>query len=367
MTIEDELKRFKEEWNNDSPLIEVHTSGSTGTPKRMLVKKQQMMNSARITCDFLGLKPGDKALLCMPLRYIAGKMMVVRSLVAHLDLLAVEPSGHPLATIETPLRFAAMIPMQVYNSLQVPEERRRLEQIETLIIGGGAIDAALERELRQLPGRIYSTYGMTETLSHIALRRLNGPEASLYYTPFPEVHLSLSEHDTLVIDAPAVSDKTLVTNDIAELLPNGTFRIIGRKDNMIVSGGIKMQIESMENLLRSNISFNFAITAVPDPKFGEAVVLLVESAGQTIDVSESTRQQWFARLPKYQHPKQVIVVDAIPLTETGKIDRASCRLLAGKRMKEEAYHTLNSIRNEKNLDNCCAITVSHLRRKLCLR
>lgn len=333
MTIDDELKRFMDEWNNESALMEVHTSGSTGTPKRMLVKKQQMMNSARITCQFLGLQAGDKALLCMPLQYIAGKMMVVRSLVAQLDLIVVEPSGHPLATIDTPLRFAAMIPMQVYNSLQVAEERRRLEQIDILIIGGGAIDAELEQALQKLPGRIYSTYGMTETLSHIALRRLNGPHASTYYMPFPEVHLSLSEQDTLVIEAPAVADGKLVTNDIAELLPDGCFRIIGRKDNMIVSGGIKMQIESMEKLLRSNISFNFAITAVPDPKFGEAVVLLVESAGKEIDLSESTQQQWFANLPKYQHPKHVIVVEAIPMTGTGKIDRASCRQLAHKRTR----------------------------------
>ena len=141
--IQKDLTAFLEEWNNKSPYIQVKTSGSTGTPKEMLVKKEQMMNSARLTCDFLGLNSGDTALLCMPLQYIAGKMMVVRSLVANLELVVCEPSGHPLADIDKPLRFAAMIPLQVYNSLQSPEERRRLEQIDILIIGGGAIDMLL--------------------------------------------------------------------------------------------------------------------------------------------------------------------------------------------------------------------------------
>ena len=142
MPIQEDLQAFLAEWHDPSPFLEVQTSGSTGTPKRMRVRKDRMLNSARLTCDYLGLKKGDKALLCMPLRYIAGKMMVVRSLYAGLDLEVREPSGHPLADWgDTPLRFAAMIPLQVYNTLRVPEERKRLEQTDILIIGGGAIDA----------------------------------------------------------------------------------------------------------------------------------------------------------------------------------------------------------------------------------
>ena len=247
MPIQDDLQAFLAEWHDPSPFLEVQTSGSTGTPKRMRVRKDRMLNSARLTCDYLGLKKGDKALLCMPLRYIAGKMMVVRSLYAGLDLEVREPSGHPLADWgDTPLRFAAMIPLQVYNTLRVPEERKRLEQTDILIIGGGAIDAALEQEIRQMPNTVYSTYGMTETLSHVALRRLNGPEASPYYHPFSSVTLSLSPDNTLVIDAPLVCDERLVTNDVARLLPDGSFAIIGRKDNIINSGGIKIQIEEVE-------------------------------------------------------------------------------------------------------------------------
>lgn len=330
MPIEEDLRIFMDQWRDPSPLMEVQTSGSTGTPKRMQVRKEQMMNSARLTCEVLGLNKGDRALLCMPLRYIAGKMVVVRSICAGLNLVVREPSGHPLADVEeTPIRFAAMIPLQVYNTLQVPQERERLKKIETLIIGGGAIDAELEKEIARLPGRVYSTYGMTETLSHIALRRLNGPEASPYYHPFPSVKLSLSADNTLVIDAPLVCDKQLVTNDIAQILPDGSFIIIGRRDNTINSGGVKIQIEEVEERLRSFLSIPFAITAVPHEKFGEAIVLLTENTLTQKDY-EKLRE-----LPKYQIPKKVLNVQAIPHTGNGKIDRAACKRLAEETIKRQ--------------------------------
>lgn len=327
-TIQEELYAFLSEWNNSSPTIEVQTSGSTGTPKRMQVRKDQMINSARMTCDFLGLKKGDKALLCMPLQYIAGKMMVVRSLVADLDLIVREPSGHPMTEIDVPLRFAAMIPLQVYNTLQVAEEKERLSQTDILIIGGGSIDKELEQQIRQLPNQIYSTYGMTETLSHIALRRLNGPDASDYYTPFSSVKLSLSPDNTLVIEAPLVAEAPLITNDVAELLPDGRFRILGRKDNIINSGGIKVQIESVEEQIRTILSHDFAITSVPDAKFGEVIVLL------TTVPEEILLKETFEVLQKYQRPKHILTVNAIPLTGTGKIDRATCRRLAIKLLQK---------------------------------
>ena len=318
------LDRFLNEWHDGSPYLTVHTSGSTGTPKPIRVRKEQMMTSARLTCSFLGLKEGDKALLCMSLDYIAGKMMIVRSLVAGLDLLTVPPSGHPLKEVNTPLRFAAMIPMQVYNSLQVPEEKEKLMQIDHLIIGGGAIDAGLAEELKEFPNHVWSTYGMTETLSHIALRRLNGKEVSPYYTPFESIRLSLSKDGTLVIKAPQLCDESLVTNDIAELLPDGRFRILGRKDNVINSGGVKIQIEQVEELLEQVLSVPFAITAVSHPKFGEAVVLLVEAKQPLAGL----QQQIENLLPPYWQPKQIHYVDKIPQTGSGKIDRATTKKLA---------------------------------------
>ena len=315
------LEEFLAEWNNDSPYVHVQTSGSTGTPKPMLVEKQRMLNSARITCDFLGLREGDTALLCMSLDYIAGKMMVVRSIERGLKLISVPPSGHPLNIKHSRIDFAAMVPMQVYNSLQVPEECERLKQIRHLIIGGGAIDDALAAVLKTFPNHVWSTYGMTETLSHIALRRLNGPDASDYYTPFPSVKVSLSDDGCLIIDAPLVCAERLVTNDIAEL-SGGRFRILGRKDNVICSGGIKIQIETVERQLRPHLQVPFLITKRPDAKFGEAVVLLTEGA---VDEARAVCEHI---LPKYHHPRIYLHVDQIPLTETGKPARQQAEQLA---------------------------------------
>ncbi|SHM09897.1 O-succinylbenzoic acid--CoA ligase [Xylanibacter ruminicola] len=329
---------FIDEWNNDSAYVEVKTSGSTGEPKRMLVEKRRMLNSARITCDFLGLKPGDTALLCMSTDYIAGKMMVVRSIERGLKLIEVEPCGHPLDIKHLTLNikhsqfsifnfqfdFAAMVPMQVYNSLQVPEEKERLMAIRHLIIGGGAIDEAMEAELRTFPHAVWSTYGMTETLSHIALRRISGPEASEWYMPFPTVRLSTTDEGCLVIDAPEVCAQTLTTNDIVELKSDGRFRIRGRKDNVICSGGIKIQIEEVEQILKKYMRVPYIISKRKDEKFGEIVVLLTE--GDTAEAQTICQQV----LPKYHQPKVYLHVNQIPLTETGKPARKRAEELAKK-------------------------------------
>lgn len=336
MTLED----FFSEWNNDSDRVLVHTSGSTGKPKPMMVEKKRMLNSARITCDFLGLKPGDSALLCMSLDYIAGKMVVVRSIERHLHLISVSPSGHPLKDVNKEITFAAMVPMQVYNTLQVPEERERLTHIRHLIIGGGAIDASLEKELQSLPGNIaiWSTYGMTETLSHIALRRINGAEASEWYQPFDSVKISQTEEGCLVIDAPQVCAETLVTNDIVEIesyiynkVEKLRFRIKGRKDNVVCSGGIKIQIEEVEALLKPHLEKPFMIAKKKDEKFGEIAVLLTEDenlkkveatirrllSGKSDDSNKSSE----SKSHKYWIPREYRYVEHLPLTETGKPKR----------------------------------------------
>ncbi|MDD4514605.1 MAG: AMP-binding protein [Massilibacteroides sp.] len=319
-----QLYQFLKDWFSDSPTIRIHTSGSTGAPKEITARKTQMIESARMTCGFLGLKENDKALLCLPLEYIAGKMVVVRALYAGLDLYPVEPCGHPLADTDIVFDFAAMIPLQVYNSLQIPEERKKLSEIKHLIIGGGAMDEAMEKELADFPNAIYSTYGMTETLSHIALRRLNGINASPYYTPLPTVKLSLSEENTLVIDAPLVSDEPLITNDIAELRTDGSFRILGRKDNVINTGGIKVQIEEVEQLLKPHIVSLFAITSVPHPKLGEAIVLLVESDIEKESIKNAIRQL----LSRHKQPLGIFQVARIPQTGNGKPDRIRIKKLA---------------------------------------
>jgi len=320
---------FFGEWFSASPFITSQTSGSTGRPKSIHIRKQHMIESARTTTSFLNLHPGDKALLCMPEKYIAGKMMFIRTLIAGLDLIIQSPSTHPLAAIKEPLDFVAMTPMQVYNSLQIPEEKKRLKEIRNLLIGGSPITKDLEKAVYSFPHAVYSTYGMTETVSHIALRRLNGPETSEYYIPFPSVKLSLSPDNTLIINAPLIADSILITNDIAELHPDGRFRILGRKDNIINSGGIKIQIEQLENILRTIISSNFAVTSVNNPELGEVVVLLIEKQNESLCI-DTIKDQINLIVPKYHCPKYVFATGKIPLTGSDKTDRSACKELATK-------------------------------------
>ena len=378
------LQEFYSEWNSAEDSLLVHTSGSTGAPKPMMVEKQRMLNSARRTCDFLSLKRGDTAFLCMPLDFIAGKMVVVRTIERNMKLITVPPSNHPFRTLiencrkkgenaeEMVIDFAAMVPSQVFCSLSVPEERKMLERVKHLIIGGGAIDPELSDALQNLPNNVWSTYGMTETLSHIALRRVNGREASEWYEPFDSVNISLLPDENskegrglLVIDAPEVSVSRLVTNDICELHADGRrFRILGRKDNVICSGGIKLQIEEIEAALHPFLNFPFCISRRHDRKFGEVAVLLLAPKGSESDIalvgpesktvpecsgsnvalegSESKAalslhqkesilsllSSAFQTLPKYSVPKDIVFVPEIPLTATGKINRMACESLA---------------------------------------
>ncbi len=299
-----ELDEFLHEWNNGEERILVHTSGSTGKPKPIWVEKKRMEASARITCDFLGLSPGDTALLCLPLDYIAGKMMVVRSQVRKLNLLAVPPSAHPLKNVaDRRIDFAAMVPNQVWKTLQVAEERQRLMRIRHIIIGGGSIDEQLAEQLRSFPNAVWSTYGMTETLSHIALRRLSGCDASQWYTPFPSVQLSAGSDGCLIVDAPLVSEHILHTNDIVQF----------SKDNVICSGGIKIQAEEVERMLKPYIATPFLITKQKDAVYGEIVVLVAENGDE-----ENLRLIASSKLPKYYQPKRILTVSKIMLTETGK-------------------------------------------------
>lgn len=386
-----DIEGFLNEWNDNSDSVLVHTSGSTGAPKPLWAEKCRMEASARITCAFLGLKPGDTALLCMPLDYIAGKMMVVRTLVCGLRLFCMEPTGRPFAdghrlTVldcshggsggscshgdaprsyggaqecsgrlstdinrfsvaaclpDTPLSLVAMVPMQVYNTLQVPAERERLMAVRHLIIGGGAVDDAMAAELRTFPNAVWSTYGMTETLSHIALRRLSGPQADDWYTPFDTVNVSLDAEGCLVIDAPDVCPTILTTNDRAEIAPDGRrFRIIGRRDNVICSGGVKIQIEEVERMLRPHLPFPAMITRRRDAKFGEVVVLLIQSPGGSTSPSGNVTlpsdnialAQSVCRrvLPRYWQPKHYAAVASLPMTETGKPARKQAEIYAAR-------------------------------------
>lgn len=331
------VREFLIEWFSDSSTVNLHTSGSTGVPKLIVAEKSRMVASAKMTLDYLNLKPGDTALLCLSVNYIAGKMMIVRAIVGGLNLLIGDVSSNPLQNEERHIDFAAMVPLQVYNSYR--DKSGRFSQIGKIIIGGGAIDRREEEAYSSAPNEIYATYGMTETLSHIAMRRINGENRSDYFTPMKNVDVFINENEDenrnvgpLVIKAPRLCAETLYTNDNVEMRPDHSFRILGRKDNVVCSGGIKLQIEEIEAKLANYIHVDFAVSSKPDEKLGEKLVLVIEDSKERhVATSSSTLLSSYLGfdltrcLEKYEIPKEVFYVQHLPRTESGKIARAKVK------------------------------------------
>jgi len=308
-----EVIRFLLTWFSSCETMEIQTSGSTGKPARYQVPKSAMIESAINTCRFLELNPREKALICLPMNYIAAQMMVVRALVAGLDIYLTEPVGKPLQHDNNRYRISSMVPLQVYNTLQEPDGKQKLEQTAILLIGGGPLDIQLENRLKELNNELYMTYGMAETLSHVALRRLNGPDASSWYRPMPDVDICLNEAGCLQIEAPWAVSHPVVTKDMGIQQPDGRFSIIGRSDNLLSTGGMKVHAETLEAIFSQWISVPFAITSLPDAKFGERIILVSE---QPVNENLLSRHQ-----PNWQIPKQFVVVPSLPRTQSGKIDR----------------------------------------------
>ncbi len=319
-----ELFHFLNDWFNDAETMTLQTSGSTGVPKTIQVRKQQMTESALATCSILNLHEGQHALLCLSVNFVAGKMMVIRALIAGLELHLVAPNGYPLQYADGIYDLTAMVPMQLYNTLQSAEACEKFKRIGTVLLGGAPLAPSMEQQLKDFPNAIYATYGMTETLSHIAMRRVNGALASEYFTPLPNIKLRLNANTCLLIDAPLICDERLRTNDRAEMLEDGRFRILGRLDNVINSGGLKIQTETLEAFLSDFLEVPFAISSLPDDKFGEIVVLAVEG---TIDTTLLTQNLHAENLPAHEFPKQFFSLDHLPRTASGKINRAALRKL----------------------------------------
>ena len=315
-----DLATFLQEWFSPTDTVTLQTSGSTGTPKSMQASKTSMRASAEATCRFFGLQAGHTALLCLPLRYIAGKMMVVRAIVGKLNLFVQEPSSTPLIDNCEIIDFAPLVPMQVHSLLQQPHGMQALQRVRNILLGGGFIQTETEAALQQCPSAIFASYGMTETLSHIALRRVNGPEASAFYTPLPGVSITLTQRDTLALSAPFIGVDYLETNDMAELTPNGTFRILGRVDNVINSGGVKIQAEEIEQSITRTTGLQVLALPIPHPRLGQAVGLLWEGPEDAL----SRLQQAIEHLPRYHRPAAILHAP-IPLTATGKPDRPKAR------------------------------------------
>jgi O-succinylbenzoic acid--CoA ligase len=293
------------DWFDEKPFIELTTSGTTGTPKIIQIKKEAMVSSALATGTFFDLKAGDKALHCLPTKYIAGKMMLVRGMILGLEMDFVAPDSTPLKSSDNDYDFAAMVPLQVQNSIS------ELYKVKKLIIGGAKINEKLRTILMEFPTQIYETYGMTETITHIAAKRI-GEEA---FSVFPNVTILQDERECLVINAPRISDEKLVTNDIVELILENQFVLKGRIDNVVNSGGIKLIPEQIEEQLSDKIASRFFVSGIPDAILGEKLILVIEGEKQIFD------ETIFENLNKYEKPKEIRFVSKFIETENGKVMR----------------------------------------------
>ena len=304
---------FIQQWLDEKDSVLVKTSGSTGAPKEILLSKQQMINSAKATGIFFKLPEKTTALLCLPSNYIAGKMMLVRAMVLGWDLHVVAPEKDAITQYDNEYDFVAMVPYQVHHSIN------SLNKIRKLIIGGGAISEKLNNELQNVNTEVFATYGMTETITHIAVRRINGLAKSNEYTALPNVKFSLDERGCLVIEAYDVSEIKVITNDIVRLNSSTTFEYLGRIDNVINSGGVKLFPEQIEAKLSPFISLPFIIASENDQVLGERLVLILES--ESNDIS-STISESFQYLNPYERPKKIYAFSTFPFTATGKIKRS---------------------------------------------
>ncbi|SFP71146.1 AMP-binding protein [Hymenobacter arizonensis] len=327
---------FVRQWLTGTQEFTLTTSGSTGTPQPIVLKRRQLEASAARTGDFFDLGPGDRALVCLNCEYIGGLMMLVRGLERNMHLTIVEPQGNPFDMVATDAEFdfAAFVPLQLRTMLAAGQAPR-LNQIRALLVGGATVDSTLAKEIQALRVPVYHTYGMTETVSHIALRRLNGPEATSSYRVLTGIAAGLDERGCLTLRGDVTDDQLVVTNDQVNLLDAHTFEWLGRADFVINSGGVKVQAEKVELVLDVALaelgeSRRCFVAGQPDERLGEQVTAFVE--GEPLDTKAEKQLQTLLaeRLEKYERPRQLVYVMAFEATANGKLDQASTLRKASK-------------------------------------
>lgn len=317
---EQEAAEFILYWMDENSYINAHTSGSTGTPKEIRISKQHMVNSAVATGRFFKLEEGASALLCLSASYIAGKMMLVRAMVLGWKIDMIPPKANPLDHVYKQYDFCAMVPLQLDNSLN------RLHLVKKLIVGGGVVSENLKKLVQGIKTKVFETYGMTETVSHIAARRINpkkkDKKEGKFFKALPNITLSTDQRNCLVIKAPQLSDHEVVTNDVVDLKTYKKFLWKGRIDNVINSGGIKLFPETIESKLQLLLSQRFFISSVSDDVLGEKLVLIIEQDyDDTIKKQIVSDIQQLDTLTKYEKPKEIFFLPQFIETPTGKIQR----------------------------------------------
>jgi len=316
---------FIHNWISGQQVFSIKTSGSTGPPRMFTFTRGQLEKSAIRTISYFNLKPGDSILTCLNPSFVAGMMMLVRAFVGKLKLIIVTPSSNPLADIDNKkIDFVALTPNQIDHAIE--KSFYQLNQINKILVGGANLHPDLEQKLSVFQTSVYHSYAMTETLTHIAIRHVNGVAKSKIYHALEGISFSQDDRSCLIIHDSWLGIEKLTTNDIVELIDEHSFEWIGRYDNVINTGGIKIYTEEVENEIRQilhdlELTNNYCILSVPDPKLTNKMVLLIESAGGTVTDKNAVLQVLKNRLPRYHNPKEIILVPEIILTATGKIDR----------------------------------------------
>ena len=308
---------FIQEWLNDSEFIYANTSGSTGNPKSIRLKKESMINSAELTGRFLNLNSTVRAMLCLPVEYIAGKMMIVRAFVCGYDLALVKPGANPIGESDNKTDFVALIPYQLYHSLESLKRKPAMK----IIVGGGEIPFVLEEKIKTLRHDIFATYGMTETCSHVALRKINGKDRTEIYTALEGITFEQDERECLVINAPMLADQKVITNDVVSLMDKTRFKWLGRFDNVINSGGIKIFPETIENKIAGLIEHEYFIGAVADTQLTHRSVLVLRQKRLSEQEKDKIVQKLEKVLSKYEMPKEIHCMAKFVYSPNGKLLR----------------------------------------------
>ena len=318
---------FVRQWLNGTQEFGLTTSGSTGTPQPITLRRRQLEASARRTGDFFDLGPGDRTLVCLNCEYIGGLMMLVRGLERNLHLTIVEPQANPFALVapEAAFDFAAFVPLQL-KAVLAAGLAPRLNGLKALLVGGAPADATLQQELQPLRVPVYLTYGMTETCSHVALRRLNGPEARATFRVFTGIAAGQDERGCLTLRGDVTNDQLIVTNDLVHLLDAHTFEWLGRADFVINSGGVKVPAEKVELVLDVALAEigearRCFVAGQPDERLGQAVTAFIEGPALAAEQEQRLQSLLAARLGRYEQPRQLRYVPAFRSTPTGKLDR----------------------------------------------
>ncbi|MFM6942173.1 MAG: AMP-binding protein [Aquirufa sp.] len=302
---------FCQAWRDGQTEFTFHTSGSTGVPKPIVISRARLYLSAKMTGDWLKLEKGDVALLSLPPTYIAGAMVLVRALVHDLALILVAPCQNPLSQIPpTPIHLASFVPTQWATMLSSGIELKAyFQDAKGVLLGGSSVPESLRKEVG-FP--VYETYGMTETVSHIAYRTWN----QYYFQPLPGVQIAQNDEDCLLICAPVTENKWIETRDVVDILESGGFTLKGRLDRVINSGGIKLQPEKIEAVYRSLTSLPLFVVGIPDAFWGQKLVLFVESSAP---VSFDEPKELLAT---FEIPKEIICLPSFINTTSAKIDTA---------------------------------------------